>query len=57
MDAPAQEIQAAGKSVVVDLALDELEEFIAGMEPEGLYLCIAAEPDLQPEIIRRVERW
>ncbi len=50
-------IQAAGKSVVVDLALDELEEFIAGMEPEGLYLCIAAEPDLQPEIIQRVERW
>ncbi len=50
-------IQAAGKSVVVDLALEELEEFIAGMEPEGLYLCIAAEPDLQPEIIKRVERW
>lgn len=50
-------IQAAGKSVVVDLALDELEEFIGGMEREGLFLCLAAEPDIQTEIIRRVERW
>ena len=50
-------IRAAGKSVVVDLALDELDDFIAGMEPEGIYLCLAADPEIQPDVIRRVERW
>ena len=35
-------IQDAGKGVVVDLQLSELEPFIAAMRPEGLYLCIAA---------------
>ena len=37
-----KKIQAAGKGVVVDLQLDELEPFIAAMKPDGLYLCIAA---------------
>ncbi|MGC8641129.1 MAG: hypothetical protein ACP5XB_14785 [Isosphaeraceae bacterium] len=50
-------IQAAGKSVVVDLSLDELEEFIDGMQPGGLFLCIAAEPELQPDIMKRIEIW
>ena len=50
-------IQTAGKSVVVDLQLAELEDFIANMSPKGLFLCIAAEEQLQPEIIRRLERW
>jgi len=35
-------IQAAGKGVLVDLQLHELESFIAGTNPQGLYLCIAA---------------
>jgi hypothetical protein len=50
-------IQAAGKGVVVDLRLDELEPFIAAMEPDGLYLCIPAEEDIQPDILKRVEKW
>ena len=50
-------IQAAGKGVVVDLQLSELEPFIAAMKPEGLYLCIPAEERDQPEIIKRLERW
>ena len=36
-------IQAAGKGVVVDVQLSELEPFIAAMKPDGLYLCIPAE--------------
>jgi hypothetical protein len=50
-------IQAAGKGVVVDLQLSELEPFIAAMEPRGLYLCIAAEESLQPDILKRVAKW
>jgi hypothetical protein len=52
-----RKIQAAGKSVVIDLQTDELEDFIDGLNPEGLYLCIAAEPELQPEIIKRIAKW
>jgi hypothetical protein len=50
-------LQTAGKSVMVDLQVGELEGFIEAMEPEGLLLCLAADESLQPEIIRRVERW
>lgn len=50
-------IQAAGKGVVVDLQVSELESFISSMKPEGLYLCIAAEEKDQEDIIKRVERW
>lgn len=52
-----QRIRAAGKSLVIDLALDELEGFIAAMPPEGVFLCIAADPAIQPDVIRRVEKW
>ncbi len=49
--------QVASKSVVVDLHLDELEEFIGRMDPRGLYLCIAASQDIQRDIVKRVEKW
>jgi hypothetical protein len=52
-----KKIQAAGKGVVVDIQLSELEAFIAAMKPDGLYLCIAAEEQEQPDIIRRLEKW
>jgi hypothetical protein len=52
-----KKIQNAGKSVVVDLQLSELEDFISVMDPKGLLLCIAAEPDIQPEIIKRITKW
>jgi hypothetical protein len=52
-----KKIQAAGKGVVVDLQLAELEPFIAAMDPRGLYLCLAAPENLQPDILRRLERW
>lgn len=52
-----KEIQNAGKSVVVDLELSELDEFIENMKPEGLLLCITAEQKIQPDIIKRIEKW
>lgn len=52
-----KKIQAAGKSVVVDLHLNELEDFIGAMDPEGLLLCIAAEENIQPGIIKRIGKW
>jgi hypothetical protein len=52
-----KKIQAAGKGVVVDLQLSELEPFIGAMKPDGLYLCIAAEEQVQPDIIKRLEKW
>lgn len=50
-------IQDAGKSVVIDLQFSELEDFIASVDRKGIYLCIAADEALQPDIIRRVEKW
>ena len=52
-----KKIQAAGKGVLVDLQLSELEPFIAAMKPNGLYLCISADENIQPDILRRVEKW
>ena len=52
-----KKIQAAGKGVLVDLQLEELEPLIAGLRPDGLFLCIPAEEKDQPDIIKRLERW
>jgi hypothetical protein len=52
-----QQIQAAGKGVIVDLQVDELEPFIAATRPEGLYLCMNAEEKIQGDILKRLERW
>ena len=50
-------VQAAGRGVVVDLQVDELEPFIAAMKPDGLYLCIAADEKIQPDILQRLTKW
>jgi hypothetical protein len=50
-------IQEAGTSVVLDLKPSELEGLIEGLEPEGLFLCIAAPDGIQDDILRRVARW
>jgi hypothetical protein len=39
------------------LQLDELEPFMSAIKPDGLFLCLAAEERLQPEILKRLERW
>jgi hypothetical protein len=50
-------IQAAGKSVIVDLRLAELEAFIGQMRPEGVFLCLEVDQGQEPEILKRLERW
>jgi len=52
-----RKIQAAGKGVIADLQLDELDQFIGAMKPDGLYLCIPAEEQDQPAILKRLEKW
>lgn len=52
-----KKIQAAGKSVVVDLTPAELESFMAEVNPTGIFLCINADVAIQQDIIRKVEKW
>jgi hypothetical protein len=52
-----KKIQTSGKSVVIDLQVSELESFMKAIKPNGVLLCIAADPVIQPEIIRKVEKW
>lgn len=52
-----KKIQAAGKSVVVDLKVPELEPFMKVVNPKGILLCINADPDIQPGIIKKIEKW
>lgn len=51
-------VQAAGKSVVVDLQLDELDPFMERVDPEGILICIGTESEAQElEIINRLLHW
>jgi CheY-like chemotaxis protein len=51
-------IQAAGKSVVVDLHKDELEDFIGAMTPEGILLTMASDNEEEEQaILKRVAKW
>lgn len=52
-----KKIQKAGKSVVVDLKAHELERFMKEVDPEGILLCIEAEPEIQHDIIEKVKKW
>jgi hypothetical protein len=51
-------IQAAGKSVVVDLDPSELEDFMAAVRPEGILLTMATDEEEQERaILKRVAKW
>jgi hypothetical protein len=53
-----QRLQARGVPVIVDLSKSELDDFMAAMRPQGLFLWIAADSeDQELAIIRRLERW
>ncbi len=53
-----QKIQAAGKSVVVDLHLNELEAFMDAVAPEGVLLCIdESDPEIQRAVLLRLLKW
>ena len=53
-----KKIQSAGKSVVIDLEPDELEDFISSVKPEGILLCLAVDDEvIQEQILKRIEIW
>ncbi|GAK49176.1 trimethylamine corrinoid protein 2 [Candidatus Moduliflexus flocculans] len=53
-----KKIQRAGKGVVVDMKLEELEPFINEMNPKGLFLCLPARAEEEElAILKRLERW
>ena len=50
-------ILAAGKSVLVDVPMEELDEFMKEMPREGVFLCLGVREGEEAETLRRVERW
>lgn len=53
-----RKIQQAGKGVVVDLHLDELEDFMSLVPPRGIYLCIdETDPLIQDRVLQRLLGW
>jgi hypothetical protein len=53
-----QEIQARGVPVIVDLRPEELDDFMAAMEPEGVFLWLATESEEQElSLLNKIERW
>jgi hypothetical protein len=47
----------AGKSVLVDVPTEELDEFMKRMPREGVFLCLGVQDGEEPEMLRRVEKW
>ena len=53
-----KKIQDAGKGVIIDLELSELEDFISNMSPKGIYLCIPeTDTEMQMTILKRLNHW
>lgn len=50
-------ILSAGKSVLVDVPLEELDEFMQQMPREGVFLCLGVPEGKEAETLKRVERW
>lgn len=48
----------AQRPVIVDLSRHELDDFMAAVEPEGIFLWVAADTEEeQQDLLRRVARW
>jgi hypothetical protein len=50
-------ILATGRSVMVDVPTEELEEFMRQLPPEGLFLCLGVREGEEQDVLKRVERW
>ncbi len=50
-------ILAAGKSVLVDVPVEELNAFIEQMPREGVFLCLGVPDGEETAVLRRIERW
>jgi len=47
----------AGKSIIVDLQLSELEEFMSRTSPEGVFLCIGVPEGSEKAVLNKLEGW
>jgi hypothetical protein len=53
-----QELQAQKVPVIVDLNKNELDDFMAVMDPHGLFLWVATEnEEEEKELLKRVKKW
>jgi len=50
-------VLAAGKSVLVDVPIEELDEFMHQMPREGVFLCLGVQAGLEADTLQRVHRW
>jgi hypothetical protein len=50
-------ILKAGKSVLVDVPMEELDGFMEQMPREGVFLCLGVREGEEADVLRRVERW
>jgi hypothetical protein len=53
-----KELQAKAVPVIIDLSLDDLDEFINTMDPHGLFLWVATEDEEEElEALKRINMW
>ena len=50
-------VLAAGKSILVDVPMEELDEFMSQMPREGVFLCLGVKDGEEAETLKRVQRW
>jgi hypothetical protein len=50
-------VLSAGKSVLVDVPVEELDEFMRQMPREGVFLCLGVNEGTEGETLKRVMRW
>jgi hypothetical protein len=52
-----QRVLKAGKSVLVDVPMEELDGFMKQMPREGVFLCLGVREGQELETLKRIERW
>ena len=50
-------VLAAGKSILVDVPMEEIDAFMSQMPREGTFLCLGVKDGEEAETLKRVERW
>ena len=53
-----KEMQAKGMPMIVDLSVEDLNDFIDAMDPKGLFLWVAIEDEQEElDILNRIKYW
>jgi hypothetical protein len=52
-----KKLQNTGKGIMVDLKPYELDSFMNEVDPKGIFLCISAAEAIQPDILKKIEKW